>query len=65
MDALVELLTYFFYGTGAVLAWLVKGCRTSLATELSETYKIRNGSIATIIWILLIGAVMYVNNRPE
>ena len=65
MGAIIELLTFLFYGTGAVLAWLMKGRRTSLATEMSDTHKIRNGSIAAIMWIVLIAAVIYVNNRSE
>jgi len=64
-DTLIELLTYLFYGTGAVLMWLVKGRRTRLAEELSDIYRIRNGSIAAIMWILLIGAIVYFNNEPR
>jgi hypothetical protein len=58
----MEPLTYFFYGTGAVLVWLVKGRRTRLAEELSDTHKVRNSSIAAIIWFLVIGTAIYINN---
>jgi len=58
----VALLEAFFYGLGAFLAWLTKGCKTSLVDELSEEHKKRNIVIATLLWLFFIAAAIYINN---
>jgi hypothetical protein len=30
MDTVLEALTYLFFGLGAVLSWIVKGCKTTI-----------------------------------
>ena len=65
MDTALEFLLYLFYGIGAFLSWLAKGCKTKFKDELSDDYKIRNASIAVCMLIFLIAIFVYINNFLE
>ena len=65
MDTALEFLLYLFYGIGAFLSWLAKGCKTKLKDELSDDHKIRNASIAVCLLIFLIAIFVYINNSIE
>lgn len=62
MDTFVEFLLYLFYGIGAFLSWAVKGFKTNFKDELSDEHKIRNASIAVILFAVLVAVVIYVAN---
>jgi hypothetical protein len=62
MDTAFEFLLYLFYGIGAFLSWLAKGCKTKLEDEISDDHKIRNASIAICLFIILIAIFVYINN---
>ena len=62
MDTFIEFLLYLFYGMGAFLCWAAKGFKTKFKDELSDDHKIRNASIAVILFIIVIALVIYVVN---
>jgi hypothetical protein len=62
MDTFIEFLLYLFYGMGAFLCWAAKGFKTKFKEELSDDNKIRNASIAVILFIIVVALVIYVVN---
>lgn len=62
MDTFIEFLLYLFYGMGAFLCWAAKGFKTKFKDELSDDHKIRNASIAVIIFVIIVASVIYVAN---
>ncbi len=62
MDTFIEFLLYLFYGMGTFLCWAAKGFKTKFKDELSDDHKIRNASIAVIIFVIVVASVIYVAN---
>jgi hypothetical protein len=61
VDFLIDLLELFFYGAGGFISWLAKGCKTSLKEEMRE-HPTRNGIITIVLWVILFGVAVYINN---
>jgi hypothetical protein len=51
-ETILLILTYVFWGTGAAISWLIKGCRTSFKDEFSKKYENRIGIIAASLLII-------------
>jgi len=62
MDIFVEFVLYLLYGIGAFLSWAAKGFKTKFKDELSDDHKIRNASIAVILFIIVVALVIYFVN---
>jgi len=62
MDTILEFVLYLFYGIGAFLFWIGKGCKTAFQDELSDKYTIRNSSIAIVLFAIVIALLIYVVN---
>ena len=62
MDTFIEFLLYLFYGMGAFFWWAAKGFKTKFKDELSDDHKIRNASIAVILFIIVVALVIYFVN---
>jgi hypothetical protein len=59
MEIILEIIYYLFYGLGAFVFWLFKGCKTSYNDELTN-HKKRNGIVATALFLTpLIAVVLY------
>jgi len=58
----VDVIFYVFYGVGAGVVWLVKGCRTSYVDELAEQHETRNSLVAIVIFCILLGLAIFINN---
>ena len=61
VDFLVEVFVWLIYGLGALIFWLLKGCKTKLIDEI-ENYKIRNAIASSTIFVLIVVIVVKVNN---
>ena len=46
-----EILFCLFYGVGAGIVWLVKGCRTSYFDELAAGDETRNALVANTLFL--------------
>jgi hypothetical protein len=62
MDTVFEFVLYLFYGLGGFLSWIGKGRTTTFQEELSDKYKIRNASIAVILFAIVVALIIYVAN---
>lgn len=62
MDTVLEFALYLFYGIGAFLSWIGKGCKTAFQDELSDKYKIRNSSIAVVLFAIVVALIIYIVN---
>ncbi len=60
-DVVVDAIAYLLYGLGALVCWLLKGCKTKLADEI-ENYKMRNAILSSIIFVIIVMIVMQINN---
>ena len=60
-DILVDIGVYLIYGFGALIFWLIKGCRTKLADEI-ENHKLRNSIVSFIIFVLIVAIIIAVKN---
>jgi hypothetical protein len=58
----VDVVILAFYGIGAGVVWIVKGCRTSYVDELAERHETRNPLVAIVIFCILFGLAIYINN---
>jgi len=61
-EALFWTISLLFWGTGAIICWLAKGCQTSLKNELVKEFHMRNGIIAVCFWIVFIVVIIFINN---
>ncbi|MBU1918826.1 hypothetical protein KKF63_11935 [bacterium] len=50
MELILELIYYIFFGLGAFVFWIGKGCKTSFNDELMN-YNMRNGLVATSLFL--------------
>jgi len=57
----VDVVILAFYGIGAGVEWIVKGCRTPVG-ELAERHETRNPLVAIVIFCILFGLAIYINN---
>lgn len=60
-DLFIEIGMWLIYGLGALICWLLKGCKTKLIDEI-EKYKMRNIIVSIIIFALIVTVVIKVNN---
>ena len=58
---MADIIFYVFYGIGAGVVWLSKGCRTSYWDEFGE-HETRNGIVGILIIFGFLGLAIYINN---
>ncbi len=58
---MTDLIHYLFYGIGAGVVWIFKGCRTSYWDEL-EKHDMRNGLMGLLIILCFLGLGFFINN---
>lgn len=58
----VDGVILVFYAIGAGVVWFAKGCRTSYVDELAERHERRNSQVAIVIFSIIFGVAMYINN---
>ena len=56
------ILFYVFYGVGAGIVWLAKGCRTSYSDELADRNETRNALVAIVSFFIFFGLAFFINN---
>ena len=59
---MVDVVILVFYGIGAGVVWIIKGCRTSYVDELAERHERRNSLVAMFLFCMLFGLAIYINN---
>lgn len=64
MDIVWEIIFSIFYGIGALIFWLLKGCKTSFKNEIKE-HKYRNAFTGVFIFILPFVILFIYNNMKH
>lgn len=59
---MVDVIFYVFYGVGAGVVWIVKGCRTYYVDELAEQHETRNSLVAIVMFCIFLGLAIFINN---
>ena len=60
-DFLAEIFIGLIYGSGALIYWLLKGCKTKFKDEI-ENYKLRNTITSIVIVALIVGIFIKIQN---